>query len=98
MFILHTEQLLMHPCSRVIHTSNILPLYIHNLLNLYSTKTKLGSPLSPNAALPLSQQASCGLLCVCDYCCAILCLSLWAVFFMQDDSLAFIPGRELTSN
>lgn len=40
--------------------SNILTLQIWNLLNLCLVKPKEGSPLSPNAALPLSQQAALG--------------------------------------
>lgn len=91
---MHMSTCLNNMCT----SNNISTLQIQNLLNLCLTKSKQGRPLSPNAALPLSQQAGSRLLCSCDYCCPILCLSLRAILFMQDDSLASIPGRELTSN
>lgn len=85
-------------CFSTCTSNNISTLQIQSPLNLCLKKPKQGNPLSPNAALPSSPQAGSGLLCRCDYCCPILCLSLRAISFMQDDSLASIPGRELTSN
>lgn len=94
MFILHIRPLPMHmsTCLNTCTSNNISTSQIQNLPNLCLTKPEQGSPVSPNAALPLSQQVGSGLLCRCDYCCPIPCLSLKAILFLQDDSLAPSPA------
>lgn len=93
-FILYTRPLPM--CIgmylNTLTSNNISTLQIQNLHNSCLRKPKQGRALSPNAAQPSSQQVGSGLLCTCDYCCPILCLSLGTGLFSQDDSLASIPA------
>lgn len=93
-FILHIRSLPKHTCTclNTCSSNNFSTLQIQSQLNLCLTKSKQGSPVSPNAALPSSQQVGSGLLSRCDYCCPIPCLSLKAILFLQDDSLAPSPA------